>query len=134
MFHKKWLCGALVLLSIAGLWGNARAAEVDCDSSYCFSAGDFSQGELKGVCITGLPDSSDGTIMLGARVVRAGDILTAQQLNELTFHPLRRESDTDVTVTYLPIYENKVEKSTTMTICIRGKVDSTMLPRIFRLL
>ena len=123
MFHKKWLCTALVLLSIAGLWGNARAAEVDCDSSYCFSAGDFSQGELKGVCITGLPDSSDGTIMLGARVVRAGDILTAQQLNELTFHPLRRESDTDVTVTYLPIYENKVEKSTTMTICIRGKVD-----------
>ena len=123
MFHKKWLCTALVLLSIAGLWGSAQAAEVDCDSSYCFSAGDFSQGELKGVCITGLPSSDAGTIMLGARVVRTGDILTAQQLNQLTFHPLRRETDTDVTVTYLPIYENKVDKSTTMTICIRGKVD-----------
>ena len=123
MFHKKCLCTALVLLSIAGLWGSAQAAEVDCDSSYCFSAGDFSQGELKGVCITGLPSSDAGTIMLGARVVRTGDILTAQQLNQLTFHPLRRETDTDVTVTYLPIYENKVDKSTTMTICIRGKVD-----------
>ena len=123
MFHKKWLSAALAMLCIAGLWSTAQAAEVDCDSSYCFSAGDFSQGELKGVCITGLPSSDAGTIMLGARVVRTGDILTTQQLNQLTFHPLRRETDTDVTVTYLPIYENKVDKSTTMTICIRGKVD-----------
>ena len=123
MFHKKWLCGILAMLCIAGLWGTAEAAEVDCDSSYCFSAGDFSQGELKGVCITGLPDSEAGTIMLGARVVRTGDILTAQQLEQLTFHPLRRETDTDVTITYLPIYENKVDESATMTICIRGKAD-----------
>lgn len=123
MFHKKWLCLSLAMLCCMGLWLNAAAAEVDCDSIYCFSSGDFSSGDLEGVCITGLPDANAGTIMLGSRVVRTGDILTAQQLEQLTFQPLRTELDADVTVTYLPIYENRVEKNTTMTISIRGKAD-----------
>ena len=123
MFHKKWLCLALAMLCAGGLCLNALAAEVDCDSIYCFTAHDFSKNQLEGVCITALPDSDAGTIMLGNRVIRKGDILTAQQLEQLTFHPLRTETDTDVTVTYLPIYENKVDNSTTMTICIRGKLD-----------
>ena len=123
MSYKKWLPLALALLCAAGLCFNAAAAEVDCDSTYCFSPKDFSDNALEGVCNTGLPDAASGTIMLGTRVIRTGDILTAVQLEQLTFHPLRTEADRDVTVTYLPIYENKVDKSTTMTICIRGKVD-----------
>jgi hypothetical protein len=123
MIHKKWLCLCLAMLCITGLWINAAAVQVDCDSSYCFSSGDFSTGALEGVCITGLPDSNAGTIYLGQRVVRVGDILTADQLAQLTFQPLRTQQDQSVTVTYLPIYENKVEKNTTMTISIRGKAD-----------
>ena len=100
------------------------AAEVDCDSVYCFSPTDFSQdAALRGVCITGLPDGSLGTVMLGARVVRAGDILTAHQLSQLTFVPLKTDTDKSVTVTYLPIYENRVEQAATMTISIFGKPD-----------
>ena len=120
MLCKKVLCLALALLCLSG---QAAAAEVDADSVYCFSAGDFSSQELSGICITGLPDSSAGTIFLGQRVVRTGDILAADQLAQLTFQPLRTEADTDVTVCYLPIYENKVERETAMTICIRGKED-----------
>ena len=123
MFHKKALCLSLCALCLMGLCGSAVAAEVDADSIYCFSAGDFSSDELAGICITGLPDTDAGTILLGQRVVRSGDILTAGQLEQLTFQPLRTELDTDVTVTYLPIYENKVEKTATMTISIRGKED-----------
>ena len=123
MIHKKWLCLALALVCAGGFCLKAMAAEVDCDSIYCFTAKDFSENQLEGVCITGLPNSEAGTILLGTRVIRTGDILTAEQLQQLTFHPLRTQQDTDVTVTYLPIYENKVDKSTTMTICIRGKVD-----------
>ncbi len=120
MLCKKMLCLALVLVCLAG---QAAAAEVDADSVYCFQAGDFSSQPLSGICITGLPDSSAGTILLGQRVVRTGDILAADQLAQLTFQPLRTETDTDVTVTYLPIYENKVDKEAAMTICIRGKED-----------
>jgi VCBS repeat-containing protein len=123
MIHKKWLCFCLALVCILGLGIHGAAVSVDCDSSYCFSSSDFSAGELEGVCITGLPDHNAGTIYLGQRVVRVGDILTADQLALLTFQPLRTEEDKSVTVTYLPIYENKVEKNTAMTISIRGKAD-----------
>lgn len=102
--------------------GMALAAEVDCDSVYCFSGEEFGQ-ELTGVCIIGLPDADTGTVLLGNRVVCNGDILTADQLAKLTFQPLRTETDTEATVTYLPIYENRVDKETALTISIRGKVD-----------
>lgn len=123
MFHKKWLSLALAVVCLSGLATEAMAAEVEADSVYCFSAEDFSAQKLSGICVTGLPDSSAGTILLGQRVVRTGDILAADQLAQLTFQPLRTETDTDVTVTYLPIYENKVDKESTMTISIRGKED-----------
>lgn len=108
----------------AGLFFGVLAAEVDCDSTYCFTAEDFSEtGELTGICITGLPDSSAGTVLLGNRVLRSGDILTAEQVGQMTFAPLRTEEDAAASVTYLPIYENRVAPSATMTISIKGKTD-----------
>ena len=99
-----------------------EAAQVDCDSVYCFSGGDFGQ-DLSGVCILSLPQSDTGTVMLGTRVVCSGDILTADQLSQLTFQPLRTETDAQAAITYLPIYENRVDQALTMTISIRGKED-----------
>lgn len=113
---------ALVCVFLSG--GTAIAAEVDCDATYCFTPTDFSQDEsLKGICITGLPDAQTGTVMLENRVIRSGDILTADQITQLTFSPLRTETDQDAVVTYLPIYENRVETAATMTLSIRGKKD-----------
>jgi len=116
---KKFLC----LLLLGALILPVTAAEVDCDARYCFSAGDFSTSEdpLRGVCITGLPEAETGTVMLGSRVVRTGDILTAEQLEQLTFTPLRTEQDLTATICYLPVYENRVEQTAAMTINIRGK-------------
>ena len=114
----------LVCVLLCGLVGNSAALEVDSDSTYCFTQEDFSQGEtLTGICITGLPDAKTGTIMLGSRVLRSGDILTAEQVNQMTFLPVKSEVDQTATVTYLPIYENRVAPAATMTISIRGKVD-----------
>ena len=116
---------SLILAVCCLLAGGVAAAEVDCDSVYCFSGQEFSteQEPLVGICITGLPASSTGTVLLGSRVLRAGDILTAQQLTQLTFHPLRTEEDTQAVISYLPIYKGRVEKTATMTIGIRGKED-----------
>lgn len=121
MFAKRILALALscALLLPAGF---ALAAEVDCDSTYCFSGEEFGQA-LTGVCIIGLPASDAGTVLLGSRVVCSGDILTADQLSQLTFQPLRTQQDREATVTYLPIYENRVEQETALTISVRGKVD-----------
>lgn len=124
MFQKRFVCLMTVLACLFGLAGTAFALEVDCDAVYCFTQEDFSQEEqVTGICITGLPESQVGTVMLGTRVLREGDILAADQLPLMTFCPVRTEEDVDAIVTYLPIYENRVEKATTMTIAVRGKED-----------
>lgn len=124
MFRKRIICLAAAVCCAACLCVGAAAMEVECDSIYCFSPEDFAGEEaVAGVCITGLPDASAGTVLLGSRVIRSGDILTADQLAQMTFSPLRTEEDQDAVVTYLPIYENRVEAATTMTISIKGKIN-----------
>ncbi len=124
MFRKKMICLLLCAVLAVSLVGTAIAAEVDCDEVYCFQSADFSLDEkLTGICITELPDSRTGTVMLGCRVLQPGDILTADQLAQMTFLPLLSEDDRQATVTYLPIYEDRVEKPATMAIAVRGKED-----------
>ena len=124
MLQKRILCLALCLCCCLGLVGGALALELNCDEQYCFQGGDFSDDRtLTGICITGLPDPDTGTVMLGSRILRAGDILTTQQIEQMTFVPLQSEEDVDACVTYLPIYPDRVEADTTMTISIRGKED-----------
>ena len=124
MFRNRILAMLAALLLLCGTVGTVSAAEVDCDSVYCFSAGDFSAEEdLAGICITDLPESSVGTILLGTRVLREGDILTADQVAQMTFSPLRTEEDASAQVGYLPIYADRVDPSAAMTIAIRGKED-----------
>ena len=124
MNRIRFICLALALCCLLCMGGVALAAEVDCDATYCFSSADFSKEDtFAGICITQLPDAASGTVMLGNRVIRTGDILTADQLAQMTFLPLRTEEDREAVVTYLPIYEDRVVKTATMTISIRGKED-----------
>ena len=102
----------------------AQAVETDSDRIYCFTAEDFSPEEpLVGICITHLPQSRLGTVFLGSRVLQPGDILTADQVSQMTFSPVRSEYDGTAEVTYLPIYDGRVAPAATMTIAIRGTED-----------
>ncbi len=125
MFPKRFLCLMMAIFCAFALAFPAMAAQVDCDATYCFTSQDFSgeQEELAGICITQLPQAHTGTLMLGSRVLRPGDILTAQQVSQMTFLPLRTQQDAEATVTYLPIYDTRVEPQTVMTLSIRGKED-----------
>jgi len=125
MFRIRFICLLLAAVCLLSLSSSALAAEVDCDSTYCFTSQDFSQAEdpLVGICITELPTPQTGTVLLGNRVLQPGDILTADQLAQMTFAPLRTQEDALAQVTFLPIYENRVERSATMAINIRGKED-----------
>ena len=122
MSRSRFICLLLALTCLLPV--GVTAAEVDCDTTYCFNTTDFSDNEnLAGICITQLPEASAGTVMLGSRVIRSGDILTADQVAQMTFCPLRTEEDADAVVSYLPIYSDRVEPSATMTISIKGKED-----------
>ena len=125
MFRARFVCFLLAACCLLCLCGSVTAAEVDCDTIYCFTSQDFSQSEdpLLGICITDLPQANAGTVMLGSRILQEGDILTADQVAQMTFSPLLTEEDTSAQITYLPIYQNRVERSATMTLSIRGKKD-----------
>lgn len=125
MGKKRFVSLMLAACCLFALSSSAGAASVDCDATYCFTPEDFSQLDepLTGICITGLPDGKSGAVMLGSRVLQPGDILTAKQLEQMTFSPVRREQDASVQVSYLPIYENRVEKNTVMTLSVKGKED-----------
>ena len=123
MLYRTHIARAVTAICcVAALCLPVLAAEVDCDSVYCFSGADF-QEEVVGICVTDLPDPSAGTVLLGTRVVRPGDILTAEQLSMLTFSPLWTQEDRSATVSYLPIFENRVAGEATTTISIHGKQD-----------
>lgn len=119
---RRTLAFALCALALSA---PALAAEVDSDQVYCFSPMDFAPGDetLTGVCITGLPDADRGTIVLGARIIRPGDILTSDQLEQMTFCPVRSQDDQQASVTYLPIFSGRVDPEATMVISIHGKED-----------
>ena len=125
MFSKKTLSWLLAVCCLFTLSANVFAAEVSCDSTYCFTAQDFSDAEepLAGICITDLPDGHTGAVMLGRRVLKCGDILTGEQVAQMTFVPVRTQEDTQAQVCYLPIYENRVEQEHTMSIAVFGKED-----------
>lgn len=110
------LCLTLLLLAIP-----VQGAEVDSGEVYCFGSGDFSPEEdLTGICITELPENA-GDLQLGGRCLRAGDILTAEQVSRMTFAPADTEVDRMATVGYLPVYADYVGQGAQMTLSIRGK-------------
>lgn len=115
----------LCLACFLGLCPGVQAAQIACDSTYCFSEQDFATGQeaLRGVCITGLPDPDAGTVMLNTRILQKGDILAADQLSRLTFLPLLTQQDIQAQVRYLPIYEDRVEKTAVLTLSVLGKKD-----------
>ena len=112
----------LALLCLSAFPFTAWAAETDCDAVYCFQPADFSESEnFAGICVTGLPEM--GSIMLGNRIIRPGDILTAEQTSLLTYTPVRSEDDSVAQLTYLPIFSDRVDAMTTMAISVFGKKD-----------
>lgn len=119
MLIRKWIALIGAICCAASLLSPAAAAEMDCDSVYCFSAGDFSGDEdLVGICLTEVPQ---GRLMLGDRALRPGDILTAEQVSAMTYTPRRSEADDQAQLCYLPIRADSVGEEAVMTISIRGK-------------
>lgn len=77
------------------------------------------EGEMTGICITALPRTA-GTLYLGERILRPGDVLTAEQAAQMTFAPAEAGVET-VQIGYLPIREDGTAEETAMTISIHGK-------------
>ena len=105
MLHKeRWLAG---FLCAAMLTSSVSAAEQP------LSPADFG-GEVTGVWITAVPE--EGALVLGSRVIRAGDVLTAAQLRSLTVR-----GDRDAAIRYLPIREEGVDAEAELVFSLGGR-------------
>ena len=113
----KSMISAVAVLVLLG--APVAAAEVESGQIYCFGAADFSQEEITGICVTGVPGT--GKILLGERQVRPGDILTAQQVSQMTFVPGESQEDRQAEMTYLPIFADRVAPEGVMSIQVLGK-------------
>ena len=91
----------IVLLSLVSVACPAAAAELP--------------EAVTGICITSLDGAQ---VLLEGRVIRAGDVLTAEQAGRLTF---AEPAEAAVTVGYLPIYEDRVDAETELTFSLRGR-------------
>ena len=123
--NRTGFCRAVMaVLCFAVLVVPAAAAQIQCDTVYCFTVSDFAEEEsLAGICVTGLPEPDVGTVKLGERVLQRGDVLTAGQVQQMTFHPLKQEQDAQAQITYLPIYADRVDAAAVMSIAVIGKSD-----------
>ena len=108
-FLSLALCAALAVPSAAAQNGD-RAA-------FCFSGADFGP-ELTGICVTAAPE--EGLLCLGDRIIRSGDVLTARQLDGLTFFPDENAADT-ASVRYLPMDSDGLQEEAELVLSIRGK-------------
>ena len=101
---RRWLTG---LLCASMLTSSVCAAEQS------LSPADFGE-ELTGVWITAAPDGD--SLRLGSRVIRAGDVLTASQLQALTL-----QAETEVSLRYLPIREAGVDAEAELVFSLGGR-------------
>ncbi len=76
---------------------------------------------LRGIYVAAVPE--EGTLLLGSRRLCKGDVLTAEQLESLTFVPVSQEEDAEAILRYLPITEEGLQPEAELVIAIRGKRD-----------
>ena len=81
MFRIRFLSLLAALLCAAPLALPTLAAEVDCDSIYCFTPEDFGDS-LTGICITGLPDARLGEIAAAIIEIKEGLTCTEEEIDE----------------------------------------------------
>lgn len=124
MLRKRWMPLALALALLAGvLPETASALEAVSGEVCCFAAEDLSTEEgLTGICVTELDEELSGRLYLEQRTVVPGDILTAEQVCQMTFLPLHGE-DRSARLCYLPVYEDRVGPEAVLTFSIRGRGD-----------
>ncbi len=97
------------------------AAESVGGAEYCFSAEDFlnAPSPADGVYLRAVPDAALGTLRLGARALRSGDILPAEDLDSVVFSPAAA-CDELACVSYSPIWGDKLGEDAVLTLHLRS--------------
>lgn len=109
----------LMLLATLTLLTPAMAgdAELTQQEVYCFTRTELASEDASGVIITEVPLQVMGTVRLGDRILRAGDVLTAESLEKLTFIP-GENAEGEAAISCLSITEDGLGEDARMTLKI----------------
>ena len=102
---------AVLLCCLAAASPGAKAAGIiplDCADS---------PSQLTGICITEIPE--DVRVMLGNRILRPGDVLTAEQAGQLSCVPVSAMTGGESQLRYLPIFSEGIAAEA--VISLRGR-------------
>ena len=110
LFHRTpvRLTALLLCASMLGLSASADGGEMPV----------FAE-TLTGICVTAVPES--GAVLLGDRVIRSGDVLTADQAQALTYTHPQSPEDIEAVMGYLPIDDEGVGPQAQLVFSIRSK-------------
>lgn len=95
----------------------ASDLELGPQDVYCFRQEELAPEQATGVLITAVPEDTLGSVMLGSRTIRPGDVLTAENLDSLSFIPAGAG---EATISCLSISETGLGENTEMTLRIRS--------------
>lgn len=85
LFKAKHTFLTLLLAALLTITASAKSVTVDPADQFCFSKEDFTAAETdEGIFLTSLPGVSVATVYHGDRILRPGDALPVDALNELT--------------------------------------------------
>jgi len=93
-------------------------------TEYCFARSDFVEGtaDIDGIFLTEVPGGTQGTILLGERVLRAGDAVAAEDLERLVLQP-GAESRGDATLVFHTVEDGRAAGLTELKLSLASKKD-----------
>lgn len=96
---------SVFLLSVCALAAELRVSSPD---GMALSAETFSESDaLEGIYVAAVPSSLDASVLLGARTLRAGDVLDRTMLTQLRLIPSENR-DSGCALSFFPIEDGKV--------------------------
>ena len=106
------------------------AAESVGGAEYCFSTEDFlnAPSPADGIYLRAVPDQKLGALRLGARTLRSGDVLPAEELSSVVFAPAEA-CDALASVSYSAIWGDTLGENAELTIRMRSGENRPPLAR-----
>ncbi len=105
----------------------AFAQELSADSEYEFTGTEFGEeAAANGVFIAETPEEDQCGLYLGSRLIRAGDFLPAQALEQLVLRP-NRDDDAEVCIAYRPVSDGTLGEAGTFSLQIASTRDDPPL-------
>ena len=119
MKHFIALISSLLLAAtLLALPVSASNDQVVWGEIYCFSSEDLTmEADSLGIVITDVPEDTMGSVFLGTRKIVAGDVLTRQQAQQLTFVPITG-AEGDAAVACMSITPDGLGEESRMTLKI----------------